>query len=121
MLLQEGWALRDHPNVCFLWYEEMKEDFDKALDKMAGFLGCDLDEELRKAIWARTNINEMRSSSVKGAQDEDRKEHYKKFFRKGETGDWKNQLKDPELIKKLETYVATNLKGTDILFYKPEK
>ena len=113
-LLQQGWALRNHPNVCFLWYEEMKADFDKALDKIAGFLGIELDDDFRQALWKRTNINEMRSSSVKKAQDDDRKEYFKQFFRSGKSGDWKNHLKDPEVIKEMEDYVAAKLKGTDI-------
>ena len=96
----------------------MKADFDKALDKIAAFLGCsNLDEDLRRAIWERTNIRQMRESSMKGTSDEDRKKFFKQFFRKGETGDWKNHVKDPTLTKELEKYVFNNLKGTDIQFY----
>ena len=96
----------------------MKADFDAALDKMAKFLGCPLDDALRQSIWQRTNIQQMRDSSMKGTPNEGRKDFFKKFFRKGETGDWKNHVKDPSLIQELESYVEKHLKGTDIHFFQ---
>ena len=44
-MLESGWKRRDHPNLMFLWYEEMKEDQKKIIEKVCKFLNYNLSEE----------------------------------------------------------------------------
>jgi len=41
----EGWAKKDHPNVLFLFYEDMKRDLRGEIDKVCSFLGRTLSED----------------------------------------------------------------------------
>ena len=35
---------------------------------------------------------------------------------KGIIGDWKNQFEDPELLKRVDCWIAENLEGTGLKF-----
>ena len=37
--LSQGHDLRDHPNMSFFWYEDMKEDLRSVTRQVAAFLG----------------------------------------------------------------------------------
>jgi len=37
--MKEGHDLRDHPNMSFFWYEDMKEDLRSVIQQVATFLG----------------------------------------------------------------------------------
>ena len=40
--MKEALKYKDHPNVLFLYYEEMKEDIVKQLERINKFLGTNL-------------------------------------------------------------------------------
>ena len=42
--LQEAWDRRQHPNLKFLWYEEMKKDLIGVIRDMSQFLNYHLTE-----------------------------------------------------------------------------
>ena len=37
--IQSGWARKDHPNLMFLWYEDMKKDLIKVIRDVCKFTG----------------------------------------------------------------------------------
>ena len=44
MVLKSGWSRRNHPNLKFLWYEDMKKDLVPVIRETAEFLGRHLTE-----------------------------------------------------------------------------
>ena len=44
-MLRSGWQRKEEPNLLFVWYEEMKEDQRKAVQRMAEHLGYSLEED----------------------------------------------------------------------------
>ncbi|UYV68934.1 hypothetical protein LAZ67_6001698 [Cordylochernes scorpioides] len=128
---------RNHPNVLFMTYEEMKEDQKTAILKIAKFLFGDLEKELQEnqeimdKIIKYSSVEECRKiiQIEKLIQHQDKEGFIKKdegtsnkkvpdfkFVRKGIVGDWKNNLSKEQsdlLDEKAEKYLA----GTDIYAY----
>ena len=48
---QDHWALRDHPNLKFVWFEDMKADFEKYFEELQHFLGHRVRDAEHKARW----------------------------------------------------------------------
>ena len=40
-----GWELRDHPNVQFLWYEELRTNIRDTIQQLAAFLNIPMTGE----------------------------------------------------------------------------
>lgn len=57
----EGWAKRDHPNVLFLFYEDMKEDIIRELQRINTFLGTELTLEQLQKVAEHTKFSNMKA------------------------------------------------------------
>ncbi|KAI9563465.1 hypothetical protein GHT06_010928 [Daphnia sinensis] len=114
----DAWSKRNHPNMHFMFYEDMKRDLRGEIEKVAKFLGKSLtDEQLDKLREHLRFDNFQKNESVNnkaakkfGAMNEDGR-----FIRNGKTGDWKNHF-SPELNQRIDEWVARNLEGTDLKF-----
>ncbi|XP_066953866.1 sulfotransferase 1A3-like [Macrobrachium rosenbergii] len=107
--IQPAWDLRDHPNLHFVFYEDMKADIVKELQKINDFLSLDLTVDQLTKVAEATSFDNMRRRDqnqplVKGT-----------FFRKGIIGDWKN-MATPELDAKMDRWIAENSKKLGITF-----
>ena len=49
-MLLEAWAKRDHPNMHFIFYEDLKADIDGELKKINDFIGAGLTEQQLKNV-----------------------------------------------------------------------
>lgn len=58
--LLDWWSQRDSENLLVLCYEQMKEDFPATLERIARFIGCQLDDELRDIVLRQSTIEFMR-------------------------------------------------------------
>ncbi|KAF0307341.1 Sulfotransferase 1A4 [Amphibalanus amphitrite] len=115
----EAWNLRHHPNLCFLFYEDMKKDMKTEIRKVAKFLGKDFTDEQVDMLAEHLHFDNFKNNPWVNA------EHLKplglmytdrgNFIRKGKTGDWKNYF-TPEMNEKFDKWVAEKLKGTDLTF-----
>jgi len=118
--LKEGWACRNHPNMKFVWYEEMQHDFDQYLSEMEIFLNCPLDDDQRAELKIRTKIGNMRKAAMDSTETAARKERLRKWYRKGQVGDSKQHFgNNLELDRELNKWIQENLRGTDIEYFKP--
>ncbi|XP_037074863.1 luciferin sulfotransferase-like, partial [Pollicipes pollicipes] len=115
----EAWNMRHHPNICFIFYEDMKRDLQSEIRRVAKFLGksfsCEQVDELAEHLHfdnfknnSYVNREEGKASGFFYADRGD-------FIRKGKTGDWKNHF-TPEMSAKFDRCMAEKLKGTDLLF-----
>ena len=121
----------------FLWYEDMKKNLVPIIKNLTSFLGYemtdakikDLDEFLEIGNyrykdqflppepgwkWALTSKSSCyRKYRVASEPNPQAGETMKKFFRKGEVGDWKNYFTGTKLDD-WNTWIKRELEGTDI-------
>ena len=106
--------MKDHPNLKFFWFEDMKADFDQYLEDLQKFLGHKfVDNSHRDELIDRCGLERMRQTAVDAAESAEDKEFKGRFFRKGKVSDWKNHFK-PETIDALDKWIASNLEETCI-------
>ena len=55
------WEQRDNPSILFLCYEEMKADLPRTVERVAEFIGIDLDDELREITIRQSGIEFMKA------------------------------------------------------------
>ena len=120
--LRQGWARRDHPNLKFLWFENMKVDQRVAVDELCEFLNHPLSEELKGRLCEHVKFDNMKKSVFSnfsaGIVPPE-----KQFVRKGEVGDWRNHFND-ETDEKWNKWIDENVKGTgleNVPHFKQEK
>lgn len=107
--LKVAWKLRNHPNMKFLWFEDMKKDLIPVIRDVASFLGRHLTEMQIIKLDDHLYIDNFRKITAAGADPKPAQ-----FFRKGKVGDWKNHFTGDSLDK-WNKWIEDNLKGTDIV------
>ncbi|XP_046390345.1 sulfotransferase 1C4-like [Ischnura elegans] len=114
--VDEAWRLKDHKNMLFLFYEDMKKDLPAAIRKTADFLGKSLTEEQVSQLDEYLQIDNFRKQP--SMQMEDRatvKDGEQGFYRKGVSGDWRNYF-TPELNEKADAWIREQEKHTEVRF-----
>ncbi|XP_072179576.1 sulfotransferase 1A1-like [Diadema setosum] len=108
--------LRNHPNVLFLTYEDMKQDPRKAVVQIAEFMGKSLPDDVIDRIVALSSFDAMKKS-VKFAEDlkdEVDESDNKSFFRKGIVGDWKNIMSEDH-SRRVDALFEKKFAGTGLV------
>ncbi|XP_047393704.1 sulfotransferase 1C2-like isoform X1 [Sciurus carolinensis] len=89
------WEKKDRYQVLFLFYEDIKKDPKHEIQKVAQFMGKNLDETVLDKIVQETSFEKMkenpmtnRSTVPKSILDQS----ISPFIRKGTVGDWKNHF-----------------------------
>ncbi|XP_057450481.1 cytosolic sulfotransferase 14-like [Lotus japonicus] len=112
---------RERPNkVLFLKYEDMKEDPEFYLKKIAEFLGCpfSLEEEsggVIENIIDLCSFEKMKELEVNKSGTFARNFKNKFLFRKGEIGDFVSYL-SPSMVEKLSKVMEEKLGGSGLSF-----
>ena len=87
-----GWGeYKDHPNVIFLKYEDMKKDLPTEVQRLANFLETDVTEDEISDVYRKTSFANMQAT-YNGLGITDGK--ISPFIRKGEVGDWKKYFSE---------------------------
>ncbi|KPJ06275.1 Sulfotransferase 1C4 [Papilio machaon] len=116
--LKEAWRMRHHPNMLFLFYEELLQDLPATVQRVANFLGkqyrADQISELctylkfenfKKNPSVRFgNLKEYGMMAPKG-----------EFIRKGKSGGWRNYF-DEDMTREAQCWIDNNLQDTDMKF-----
>lgn len=113
----EAWNLKDHRNLLFIFYEEMMNDFPKAIKKVAKFLDKTYsDEEIDKIAKflciqnfrenAMVNMSELKACGIIEEGN---------FIRKGGLDGWKDMF-TPKLNARADVWIEKNLKDSDLRF-----
>ena len=110
-MVLEAWNRRDHPNMFFNSYEDMKSDFSGTMKRMLKFLNVEMSDDQIQELQERTSITSFRKDKfVNKANELEGSEG--KFVRKGIVGDWKSNF-DQEMNEDWDKWIAEELKGTD--------
>lgn len=107
-----AWKRRNHPNLYFTMYENMKLDLDTVVKNMAAFMGKQLSEEQHLKILENVDIEAFRRNKYVNKEKEfPPDKDGKGFIRKGVIGDWKNFF-DASMNAQWDPWIEKNLHGT---------
>jgi len=88
------WDQRHADNIHFVWYEDMKADYDNELQRLADFLGYPLSSDLLVTIKKATSFQSMKTNELTNMENVEGAA--KKYYRKGTTDTWKEQFTKEE-------------------------
>ena len=108
----DWWAEKGNPNVCFVFYEDMKENIHKEIHKVAQFLGIDLSDDQIQFVVDRADFDAMKKNMMAVDKNETKE---KGHFRKGVVGDWRSHFTE-EQMQYVEQLTAEKLGGTGLKF-----
>ena len=116
--MTEMWQKRDHPNLCVLFFEEMKRDQEPSIRKVARFLDKDLTDVQIDALVRHLSFKNFKQNSAVNKEDLRKMAFRDKdgvFIRKGEIGDWKNYFND-DMNKRMDEAIEKYLKPIGLNF-----
>ncbi|KAF4516782.1 hypothetical protein B566_EDAN004621 [Ephemera danica] len=115
--VREAWQLRDHPNLLFLFYEDLVKNMSKTIQRIADFLGKSINEAQVSKIHGLdgtgNNIENFRLNPSTNLDSEAlpglRVEGEQNFIRKGEIDSWREEGFTSELTARADKWVQENL------------
>ncbi|XP_043272404.1 sulfotransferase 4A1-like [Venturia canescens] len=111
--LKEAWDLREHPNVLFLFYEEMRSDLPGSIRKVAKFLGKNYSDEEFAKLEEHLNIDNFRKNPM--VNELPGYENVPAFIGAGRVGGWR-EIMTPEFEAKIDRWIEHNIERTGIVF-----
>ncbi|XP_045491378.1 sulfotransferase 1C4-like [Colias croceus] len=116
--LKEAWEKRHHPNLLFLFYEDMSKDLPAAVRRVMEFFGKKFSDEQVKRLIDHLSIESFKNNP--SVNYDVMKElgimvGAKEFIRKGKAGGWRDYF-DEEMTLQAEKWIADNLRDTDLRF-----
>ncbi|XVF49912.1 hypothetical protein PTKIN_Ptkin04bG0054200 [Pterospermum kingtungense] len=118
------WSLENPEKILFLKYEDLKKDPLVVVKRLAEFLGqpFSLEEESKGTVEQIIRLCSFKSLSNLEVNNTDIFKYKdgmifdnNSFFRKGESGDWKNHLTD-EMAEHLDKITLGKLSGSGLTF-----
>ncbi|XP_047988801.1 sulfotransferase 1C4-like [Leguminivora glycinivorella] len=117
--VKEAWALRHHPNLLFIFYEDMRRDLPSNVKLIADFLGKEATEEQIMKLCDHVDIkNFKKNESVNPSwmtKMNGTVENNNNFIREGKTGGWREHF-DEEMTAQAERWLRENLADSDLRF-----
>ncbi|XP_066943352.1 sulfotransferase 1C4-like [Macrobrachium rosenbergii] len=121
--VKEAWEKRDHDNLHFIFYEDLKADPLLELKKLDTFLCTGLSADQLEKICHYTHFDQMKqrnnpwqdSGKKDNVSNEDFVKEHGGFFRKGESNTWESRL-TPEQSQKVDDWITKNLTPLGIEF-----
>ena len=117
----EAWNRRDHPNLCLLFFEDLKKDLEGNVRKVAKFLQKDLTDSKVVELAEHLSFKNMKKMATP-YEDERRAIVFNKaddksasFYRKGVAGDWRNYFTE-EMSKRMDERIEQYFGGTGLEF-----
>ena len=107
-----GWNVKDHPNVKFIWFEDMKKDQKAVVNDLCQFLNHPLSSQKIDALLNHVSFEVMSKNTMANPLAGLPKQEGN-FMRKGEVCDWKNFF-TPERSEKWNKWINENTKGTGL-------
>jgi aryl sulfotransferase len=113
--IETWWAARDVPNILLVHFNDLKTDLEGGMRRIAGFLGCEIEEALWPTLVEHCTFDYMKANAVDvtplaGAIFEG---GAKTFINKGVNGRWRDRLSADDIaayehmaIKKLGAQCA---------------
>ncbi|XP_030846051.1 sulfotransferase 1C2 [Strongylocentrotus purpuratus] len=110
------WRRRNHPNVLFLKYEDMKKDLPGAIRQIAEFMGKSFSDDAIEKIAEASTFKAMKKNPSSNPDTVLQKSNQdSSFMRKGVVGDWKNYFTD-EQNKRFDELYDKEMAGSGLEF-----
>ncbi|CAH2073438.1 unnamed protein product, partial [Iphiclides podalirius] len=116
--VKEAWQMRNHPNMLFLFYEELSKDLPAALRRVADFFGKQYDDKQIEGLCTHLKFDNFKknpSVNMDELRDVGMMANDNVFIRKGKSGGWPEYF-DEDMTKKAERWISENLRDTDLRF-----
>jgi len=107
-MLESGWKRRNHPNMKFFWYEELKKDQKKILKEICQFINYNLSDEQVDKLDDFMKFDNFQKNSASNKSNPNWKEGRGQFIRKGIVGDWLNHFTS-DLNKEYNKWIEESL------------
>jgi len=105
-----GWKLRNHKNLKFIWFEDMKKDQRGVIESLCDFLEHPLSEEQVSRLVSHLHIDNMKHNPHVALPKNISRAA---FIRKGAVGDSKNYFK-AEKAEEWNQWITEKTQGTGI-------
>ncbi|XP_016851650.2 sulfotransferase 1C4 [Anolis carolinensis] len=115
--VQGWWKAKDHHPILYLFYEDIKEDPAREIQKIAQFLGIDLSASVLNRIVQHTKFENMKTNPLVNYSDLPSLFDLtvSPFMRKGIVGDWKEHFTVAE-SERLDNICARQLACNGLTF-----
>ncbi|XP_069192661.1 sulfotransferase 1E1-like isoform X2 [Procambarus clarkii] len=117
--VKEAWQKRDHPNMHFVFYEDLQSDIMTQLQKINDFMGTNLTQKQLTNVAENSSFVSMKSRGepVKdmGVFIPDAHKELGGYFRKGIVGDWRNHF-SPQLEEEMNQWIQSHARDIGITF-----
>ncbi|KAL4704447.1 hypothetical protein ACJJTC_014379 [Scirpophaga incertulas] len=107
----EAWVQRHHPNLHFLFYEDLIKDLPKEIKRISSFLGRNYSEEQTKQLAHHLSFDNLRNNKTVNNTVGDTVQ----FVRKGEAGGWKEHF-DSKMELQAEEFIVKRLRDLNIKY-----
>ena len=104
-----GWALKDHPNMRFVWFEDMKKDIKKEVLDTCTFIDHPLNPEKLAMLLEHISLDGMKKNPAVNMPRSPMNRG--DFIRKRIVGDHKNFFSE-EREEKWNAWIKTKLENT---------
>jgi hypothetical protein len=106
------WQHRDADNILFIRYEDLREDFEATVVRIARFLDYPLSQELLARIREKTSFQAMKQDEFSNMHEI---EELTEFFRQGQVGSWKDLFTVAQ-NENFDAVYRKRLNGSDLDF-----
>lgn len=117
--IKEGWEYRNHPNVLFMFYEDMNKDLPGTIRKVADFLGKSFTEEQIEKLSDHLHIRNFKNNPSVNCEELKRikllNSAEQSFVRSGKSDGWSEEY-TPELKEKVLKWIENNSKDLKFQF-----
>ncbi|CAK1545179.1 unnamed protein product [Leptosia nina] len=116
--VKEAWEKRNHPNLLFLFYEELQKDLKSVVLRVSEFFGKTYTEEQVLALCDHLTFSNFKANPAVNSdllKDIGLVQPTHEFIRKGKTGGWRDYF-DEEMMVQSDKWIADNLRNTDLRF-----
>jgi len=104
----EGWAKREHPNVLFLFYEDMKRNLRGEIEKVCTFLGKTLSEQQLELLTRHLHFDSVsKNTAINFMESKADSKEPCKFIRKGMLRGTPFQFKYSPMLNHLQVKLVT--------------
>jgi hypothetical protein len=95
--LEGFWERRNEPNIVLLHFDDLKDDLDGQMRRLAAALGITVDEEVWPELVRAATFDEVRGKAATLAPENNLWKDRAGFFNKGTSGQWKELLDDADM------------------------
>ncbi|XP_059056991.1 luciferin sulfotransferase-like isoform X2 [Achroia grisella] len=116
--IKEAWEKRHHPNMLFLFYEELYKDLPAAVRRVSQFLNKPVSEEQVSRLCEHLHIDNFRNNksvNLEGIKNIGLMKKDAVFIRKGKAGGWRSYF-DEEMTQQAERWMKEKLDNIDIQY-----